>query len=74
MKWPPWDQSIEKRCFILIVLWSKFADLQAEDWNTKEICGFAVFGLNVKNSGFAICGLAHIGNLRNCDSGKSDMR
>jgi hypothetical protein len=36
-----------------------------------EICGFAIWGWNMKKFGFAICGLAHLRNLRICGSGMS---
>jgi hypothetical protein len=42
----------------------KFADLRLADRNTKNICGFAICGLNIKDCGFEFCGLAHLGNLR----------
>jgi hypothetical protein len=37
----------------------KFTDLQFADWDTKEICRFAICGLII-----TICGLAHLADLR----------
>jgi hypothetical protein len=36
-----------------------------------EICGFAIWGWIMKILAIAICGLAHLRNLRICDSGMS---
>ncbi len=36
-----------------------------------EICGFAIFQLIIKIYGFEVSGLAHVRNLRICDSGTS---
>ncbi len=36
---------------------------------TTKICGFANWGLTIKNWEFTICGLAQLSNLRICDSG-----
>ncbi len=48
LKWPATELFFEKRCFILAVLWWKIVDLQLADWNTEEICGFAIWGLTRK--------------------------
>jgi hypothetical protein len=45
----------------------KFADLRLTDWNTKEICGFAMCRLSKKNYGFVICGLKKYADLRFAD-------
>ncbi len=41
----------QKHCFILC----NFADLRFADWETKEICGFAICGCIITN--FRICDL-----------------
>jgi hypothetical protein len=43
-------------------------DEKFADRNTIELCEFALCGLSIKNYGF---GLAHLRNLRICDSGMS---
>jgi hypothetical protein len=40
-------------------------DLRCADWDTEDLRGFEIPGLKIY--GFAICGLAHLRNLRNCD-------
>ncbi len=48
-----------KRCFILVVLWwKKFADWRVADWNSKEICGFAICGSTINNCAFEALHLA----------------
>jgi hypothetical protein len=45
----------------------KIADLRYADWDTKEICGFAIRALFIKNLRLAIGGLAYLRNLRISD-------
>jgi hypothetical protein len=58
----PIEDLDQKHCFFPC----KFADLRFADWDIKEICGFAIWGLVITNLWIAICGLAHLRNLRIC--------